>query len=342
MSIFEKTLPLIKETSSLVALEALRLEILGKKGQLGEAMRGLASLDPEERKARGEHFNAQKVSLLEAFAQQKEVLEKEALEKCLAEETLDLSLPLSPRTLRRGGHHPLTVATRDLLTIFEKMGFGVRQGPDIEDDFHNFTALNIPLFHPARATQDTFYLPEGPKGEIFLLRTHTSPVQIRTLVSEKAPLRIVVPGRVFRSDSDATHSPMFHQIEGLVIEEGIHMGHLKGCLEELLHFFFGRPVPLRFRPSFFPFTEPSAEVDILCERQGSQLKIGEGTEWLEVLGCGMVHPQVIANCGLDPHRHQGFAFGMGIERLTMLRAGVTDLRRFFENNLRWLAHYGVS
>ncbi|MGL5784504.1 MAG: phenylalanine--tRNA ligase subunit alpha, partial [Alphaproteobacteria bacterium] len=219
--------------------------------------------------------------------------------------------------------------------------FSVQEGPDIEDEFHNFTALNIPPHHPARAEQDTFYLPDSPDGKQMLLRTHTSPVQIRTMLQQKPPLRFIAPGKVYRCDDDPTHAPMFHQVEGVVLEPGIHMGHLKGCLEAFCRAFFEKEtLALRFRPGFFPFTEPSAEVDLLCDRQGAQLKIGEGSDWLEVLGCGMVHPTVLTNVGVDPAQHQGFAFGMGVERLAMLKYGIGDLRRFFENDQRWLAHYG--
>ena len=221
------------------------------------------------------------------------------------------------------------------------MGFTVAEGPDIEDDFHNFTALNIPPEHPARQEHDTFYLPERDDGSRMVLRTHTSPVQIRTMQKTAPPIRIIVPGRTFRADSDATHSPMFHQVEGLVIDETTHMGHLKGTLIEFCRAVFGvEDLPVRFRPSYFPFTEPSAEVDIGCSRQDGQLKIGAGDEWLEILGCGMVHPKVLENCGIDPGRYQGFAFGVGVERIAMLKYGIPDLRPFFDSDLRWLRHYG--
>ena len=221
------------------------------------------------------------------------------------------------------------------------MGFRVAEGPHIEDDFYNFTALNIPQDHPARQEHDTFYLPEKPDGTRKVLRTHTSPVQIRTMLTEKPPIRIIVPGRTFRFDHDATHSPMFHQVEGLVIDKKTHMGHLRGCLTEFCRAFFDvDDLPLRFRPSYFPFTEPSAEVDIGCRRSGGELKIGNYGEWLEILGCGMVHPKVLANCGIDPDEYQGFAFGMGIDRITMLKYGLPDLRIMYESDLRWLKHYG--
>ena len=227
------------------------------------------------------------------------------------------------------------------MAIFCQMGFTVAEGPDIEDDFHNFTALNIPPEHPARQDHDTFYFEEGEDGERLLLRTHTSPVQIRTMLVQEPPIRIVVPGRTYRADHDATHSPMFHQVEGLVIDEETHMGHLKGCLIEFCRAFFGvDDLPVRFRPSFFPFTEPSAEVDIGCSRSADGLTIGAGDGWLEILGSGMVHPKVLENCNIDPSRYQGFAFGMGVERVAMLKYGIPDLRTFFDSDLRWLRHYG--
>lgn len=340
MTLFDDALEHINTAPSLSDLEHVRTQLLGKKGKLSEAMRQLATLPPEERKAQGEALNHLKEEWVSAFTIRKKNLEEEAMTRQLARETLDVTLPVAERELETGRIHPLSYTIQSLIQIFEKMGFSLREGPDIEDDFHNFTALNIPPLHPARMSHDTFYLTPEEGKERFLLRTHTSPVQIRTLLKEKPPLRIIVPGRVFRADYDQTHTPMFHQIEGLVIDQGIHMGHLKGCLEELCHFFFEKPVPLRFRPSFFPFTEPSAEVDILCDRSGAHLKIGQGDDWLEILGCGMIHPKVIENCGLDPETHQGFAFGMGVERLAMLKYGITDLRRFFENDTRWLTHYG--
>jgi phenylalanyl-tRNA synthetase alpha chain len=340
---FEDALDAIGRTSSLSTLDALRQEILGKKGRLSEAMRQLATLDPEAKRTRGEALNQFKAQWEKAFTTHKNTLESQALDHRLAQETLDVSLPVATSALSTGRIHPLSQLSQELIHIFEKMGFSLRLGPDIENDFNNFTALNIPSHHPARTSHDTFYLTPSEDGTApLLLRTHTSTVQIRTLLQEKPPLRIIAPGRVFRADYDATHTPMFHQLEGLVIEPGLHMGHLKGCLEEFFRLFFGRPVPFRLRPSFFPFTEPSAEVDILCDRQGTQLKIGEGNDWLEVLGCGMVHPEVLRHCDLDPALHQGFAFGMGVERLAMLKYGITDLRRFFENDTRWLAHYGFK
>jgi len=263
-----------------------------------------------------------------------------ALEIRLAGEKLDVTLPV--KSAVEGRIHPISQTIDELIVLFGEMGFAVADGPHIEDDFHNFTALNIPPEHPARQEQDTFYLAAAAAdGGRKLLRTHTSPVQIRTMRTQKPPIRIIVPGRTFRSDHDATHSPMFHQVEGLVIDRSVHMGHLKGCLIEFCRAFFGlADLPVRFRPSYFPFTEPSAEVDIGCSREGGGLKIGAGGDWLEILGCGMVHPKVLKNCGIDPDIYQGFAFGMGIERIAMLKYGIPDLRTFYESDLRWLRHYG--
>jgi phenylalanyl-tRNA synthetase alpha chain len=237
--------------------------------------------------------------------------------------------------------HPLSRTIEEVVAIFAEMGFTVAEGPDIESDYYNFTALNIPEEHPARQEHDTFYLPPDDEGKRKVLRTHTSPVQIRTMEASEPPIRIIVPGRTYRSDHDATHSPMFHQCEGLVIGDGIHMGHLKGCLIDFCRAFFGvDDLPVRFRPSYFPFTEPSAEVDIGCTRDGGGLKIGAGDDWLEILGSGMVNPRVLENCGYDPNKYQGFAFGMGIERIAMLKYGIPDLRTFYDSDLRWMRHYG--
>ena len=338
----------VKSAQDLTALEGLRVSALGKKGSVTELLKTLGGLDPEARRTRGALINALKDRVTAALDQQRQQLEVAALDARLAAERIDVSLP--PRPNAEGKLHPLTQTMDELVAIFGAMNFTVATGPDIEDDWHNFTALNIPPEHPARDMHDTFYL----KSEQLLadsadnisrkvLRTHTSPVQIRHMMAHKPPIRIIAPGRTFRSDHDATHSPNFHQVEGLVIGENIHMGHLKGCLIEFCKAFFEiDEVPLRFRPSFFPFTEPSAEVDIGCDRSGSDLVIGKGNDWLEILGCGMVHPKVMKNCGLDPERWQGFAFGMGIERITMLKYGLPDLRPFFDADLRWLRHYGFS
>jgi phenylalanyl-tRNA synthetase alpha chain len=322
------------------ALEQLRVAILGRSGQLTALLKTLGGLAPEERKARGAALNALKGVVEEALGAAKQKHGRAALDQRLKEERIDVTLPVKADI--DGRVHPISQTIDELVAIFGEMDFTVAEGPHIEDDFHNFGALNIPPEHPARQEHDTFYLtPRAADGNRKVLRTHTSPVQIRTMMSTKPPIRIIVPGRTFRSDHDATHSPMFHQVEGLVIEKNIHMGHLKGCLIEFCRTFFDvDDLPVRFRPSYFPFTEPSAEVDIGCSREGGGLKIGAGADWLEILGCGMVHPKVLANCGLDPAEYQGFAFGLGIERIAMLKYGIPDLRTFYESDLRWLRHYG--
>ncbi|HYM04832.1 MAG TPA: phenylalanine--tRNA ligase subunit alpha, partial [Stellaceae bacterium] len=312
---------------------------LGKKGRITALMKGLAGLDPEARRQRGAALNRLKDEVEEAIGHAARRLEDETLRQRLIGERVDVTLPV--RAESDGRIHPLSQTIDEVVAIFGEMGFRVAEGPDIEDDFHNFTALNIPPEHPARQEQDTFYLNAHEGGHRRVLRTHTSPVQIRTMQAEKPPLRIIVPGRTYRSDHDATHSPMFHQVEGLVIDKATHMGHLKGCLIEFCRAFFDMDdLPVRFRPSYFPFTEPSAEVDIGCSREGGGLRIGPGGQWLEILGSGMVHPKVLANCGIDPAEYQGFAFGMGIERIAMLKYGIPDLRTFYESDLRWLRHYG--
>ena len=338
----------VKSTQDLTALEGLRVSALGKKGSVTELLKTLGGLDPDARRTRGASINALKDRVTAALDQQRQQLEVAVLDARLAAERIDVSLP--PRPHAEGKLHPLTQTMDELVAIFGAMNFTVATGPDIEDDWHNFTALNIPPEHPARDMHDTFYLKsvqsakdDADNAPRKVLRTHTSPVQIRHMMAHKPPIRIIAPGRTFRSDHDATHSPNFHQVEGLVIGENIHMGHLKGCLVEFCKAFFEiDEVPLRFRPSFFPFTEPSAEVDIGCDRSSGDLVIGKGNDWLEILGCGMVHPKVMKNCGLDPERWQGFAFGMGIERITMLKYGLPDLRPFFDADLRWLRHYGFS
>ncbi len=327
------------ETAGLDALETLRVETLGRRGRVTALMKELGTLAPEDRRTAGQALNALKTVVTEALDARRATLEYGALDTRLSEETIDVSLPARPEP--QGGIHPISQAIEEIVAIFCQMGFTVAEGPDIEDDFHNFTALNIPPEHPARQDHDTFYFEEGEDGERMLLRTHTSPVQIRTMLCQEPPIRIVVPGRTYRADHDATHSPMFHQVEGLVIDEETHMGHLKGCLIEFCRAFFGvDDLPVRFRPSFFPFTEPSAEVDIGCSRSADGLTIGAGDDWLEILGSGMVHPKVLENCNIDPARYQGFAFGMGVERVAMLKYGIPDLRTFFDSDLRWLRHYG--
>jgi phenylalanyl-tRNA synthetase alpha chain len=335
----DEILRLIKQATSPDALEQVRVSALGKKGQVTALMKSLAGLDSEARRERGAALNRLKDEVEQAIGHATRRLEDDVLKARLKGERIDVSLPV--RAEGDGRIHPLSQTVDEIVAIFGEMGFSVAEGPDIEDDFHNFTALNIPPEHPARQEQDTFYLPSEADGSRKVLRTHTSPVQIRTMMAVKPPIRIIVPGRTFRSDHDATHSPMFQQVEGLVIDTQTHMGHLKGCLIEFCRAFFDiDDLPVRFRPSYFPFTEPSAEVDIGCSREGGTLKIGAGGDWLEILGSGMVHPKVLANCGIDPTQYQGFAFGMGIERIAMLKYGIPDLRTFYESDLRWLRHYG--
>ncbi|MGH7109216.1 MAG: phenylalanine--tRNA ligase subunit alpha [Stellaceae bacterium] len=340
-SLSSGTLRDIAAAPSPEALEEIRLHVLGRRGSLTEAMKELGRLAPEERRRRGAELNAVKERITEALTAAAARLGRAALEQRLAGERTDITLPVP--FAETGRIHPISQTIDEIVAIFGEMGFAVAEGPHIEEDFYNFTALNIPLEHPARQEHDTFYLSERPDGTRLVLRTHTSPVQIRTMQRQPPPIRIIVPGRTFRCDHDATHSPMFHQVEGLVVDRTTHMGHLKGCLIEFCRAYFGLDdLPVRFRPSYFPFTEPSAEVDIGCSRRGGELKIGAGGDWLEILGSGMVHPQVLRNCGIDPETYQGFAFGMGIERIAMLKYGIPDLRAFYESDLRWLAHYGFS
>ena len=331
----------IKAASSGPALEEIRVALFGRKGSLTALLKGLAALPPEERRRQGALLNTLKEEIEAALGLASRDLDQESLRRRLAAERVDVTLPVASDN--PGRIHPISQTIDEIIAIFGEMGFSVAEGPDIEEDFYNFTALNIPPSHPARQEQDTFYLAPNAEGTRKVLRTHTSPVQIRTMQARKPPLRIIVPGRTFRSDHDATHSPMFHQVEGLVIDRHIHMGHLKGCLIEFCRAFFDlEDLPVRFRPSYFPFTEPSAEVDIGCSRKEGGLTIGAGGDWLEILGSGMVHPKVLANCGLDPAIYQGFAFGMGIERIAMLKYGIPDLRAFYDSDLRWLRHYGFQ
>ena len=277
----------------------------------------------------------------EAIAGRRDTLKRAAIAERLAADKVDVTLPLRESPLERGRIHPVSQVIDEITAIFADMGFSIAEGPDIETDFYNFTALNFPADHPARDMHDTFFFPPKPDGERKLLRTHTSPVQIRTMESVKPPIRVITPGRTYRCDSDQTHTPMFHQVEGLVIDKASHLGHLKWILEEFCKAFFEvQSVKMRFRPSFFPFTEPSLEVDIQCDRRGGEIRFGEGNDWLEILGCGMVHPNVLRNCKLDPNEYQGFAWGMGIDRIAMLKYGMPDLRPFFEADVRWLEHYG--
>ena len=329
----------IKEANSLDDLENLRVQVLGKKGSITSLMKQLGSLEPDKRREAGQILNSLQKNIIESIDNKKSSLEETYLNEKLKNETLDITLPTRPENI--GRIHPLSKTMDEVISIFAQMGFTVAEGPDIESDFYNFTALNIPQEHPARQEHDTFYFNEDENGERKVLRTHTSPVQIRTMEKLKPPLRVIVPGRTYRSDHDATHSPMFHQCEGLVIGDKLNMSHLKGCLIDFCRIFFGvDDLPVRFRPSYFPFTEPSAEVDIGCSRKSGELIIGEGDEWLEILGSGMVNPRVLQNCGLDPNEHQGFAFGMGLERVAMLKYGIPDLRPFFDSDLRWMKHYG--
>jgi len=304
-------------------------------------MKSLGSMDPEQRKIMGPALNGLKNDIQAAITERQKALYAVALDARLQTEKLDVTLPLPPSAQEMGRIHPVSQVMDEIAAIFGDMGLSIAEGPDIEDDFHNFTALNIPAEHPARQMHDTFYFNEREDGSRLVLRTHTSPVQIRTMMSGPPPHRIVAPGRTYRCDSDQTHTPMFHQIEGLVIDKETHIGHLKWVLEEFCKTFFEvDSVKMRFRPSHFPFTEPSFEMDIGCARLGNEIRIGEGDDWLEILGCGMVHPSVLRNVDIDPDVYQGFAFGMGIDRLAMLKYGIPDLRAFFEADLRWLRHYG--
>jgi phenylalanyl-tRNA synthetase alpha chain len=336
------------------ALDAVRVTALGKAGSISSLLKTLGAMSPDERKTQGPLINGLRDRVAVRIAERKAALDAAALEAQLAAERVDLTLPAPPR--RRGAVHPTMQVMDEMVAIFAEMGFSVAEGPDIEDDFHNFTALNFPPKHPAREMHDTFFLRPGPDGERKLLRTHTSPIQVRVMRQLNAapetpwfahgqapPIRIIGPGRTYRCDSDRTHNPMFHQMEGLVIDRNIHMGHLKWTLDAFARRFFETDaVVTRFRPHHFPFTEPSAEMDVRCDRSSGAVKIGEGHDWLEILGGGMVHPNILRNCGLDPDEWQGFAFGMGVDRLGMLKYGMPDVRDMFASDVRWLAHYGFS
>jgi phenylalanyl-tRNA synthetase alpha chain len=324
------------------ALEALRVEALGKQGSISGLMKNLGAMSPDERKTFGPKLNALKDRVTEAIVAKKAAFAEAALDAQLKAETVDVTLPAVKA--RIGTLHPVSQVMEELARIFGEMGFSVEEGPDIESDFNNFTALNFPPKHPARETHDTFFMnATDAEGARKVLRTHTSPVQVRTMLKQKPPIRMICMGRTFRKDSDATHTPMFHQIEGLVIDETTSMADLKSVLIAAIKAFFEvDDVRLRFRPHHFPFTEPSAEVDVGCDRSGGQIKIGAGDDWLEILGSGMVHPNVLKNCGIDPEQYQGYAFGMGIDRLAMLKYGMPDLRDFFAADTRWLKHYGFS
>ncbi|MCE8508766.1 phenylalanine--tRNA ligase subunit alpha [Ruegeria pomeroyi] len=338
-----KYLGQIAEAADEAAIEAIRLAAVGKKGEVALMMRELGKMTPEERQTAGPALNALKDEINSALAAKKAALADAALDERLRGEWLDVTLPA--RNRRQGTLHPISQAREELTAIFAEMGFSVAEGPRIDTDWYNFDALNIPGHHPARAEMDTFYMhrAEGDNRPPHVLRTHTSPVQIRSMEKMGAPLRVICPGGVYRADYDQTHTPMFHQVEGLALDRDISMANLKWTLEEFVKAFFEvDEVELRFRASHFPFTEPSAEVDIRCSWEGGQLKIGEGDDWLEILGSGMVHPKVIAAGGIDPDVYQGFAFGIGIDRLAMLKYGIPDLRAFFDSDLRWLRHYGFA
>ncbi|PFG64655.1 phenylalanyl-tRNA synthetase alpha subunit [Thioclava sp. ES.031] len=339
----DKYLSAVADVTDEAALEEIRLAALGKKGEISLKMRELGKMTPEERQTTGKALNVLKDEIDAALRAKKAALADAALDARLREEWLDVTLPGRPR--RQGTIHPVSQVMDEVTAIFADMGFAVAEGPQIEDDWHNFDALNIAPEHPARQEHDTFFMhrDEGDDRPPHVLRTHTSPVQIRAMLEQGAPIRVIAPGRVYRMDMDQTHTPMFHQVEGLAIGKDISMANLKWVLEEFCKAFFEVDgVELRFRASHFPFTEPSAEVDIRCSWEGGSLKIGEGDDWMEILGSGMVHPKVLQSAGIDPSEWQGFAFGIGIDRLAMLKYGIPDLRAFFESDLRWLKHYGFS
>ena len=331
----------VARADSEAALEAVRLAALGKKGEVSELLKGLGKMSPEERREAGPALNGLRDRIQAALTSKRDALAEAAIDARLAAERLDVTLPLRASPVSRGRIHPISQVVDEITAIFADMGFAVAEGPDIETDRYNFTALNFPEGHPAREMHDTFFL-RGKEGEERrLLRTHTSPVQIRTMEAQKPPIRIVIPGKTYRQDSDATHTPMFHQVEGLVIDKSANIANMKWVLTEFCKTFFEVPsLNMRFRPSFFPFTEPSMEVDIQCDRSGSEVRFGEGSDWMEILGCGMVHPNVLRGVGLDPDEYQGFAWGMGIDRIAMLKYGMPDLRAFFDADIRWIEHYG--
>ena len=334
----ENILLMISNSKTLKELEDLRISYLGKNGLLTQAMKNIANLSIEEKKTFGASLNELKNQIAEEIISHKEKLESEAIELRLISEKIDVTEPI--RKNEMGKIHPVTQVTHEIINIFSSLGFEIASGPEIDDDYHNFTALNIPENHPARQMHDTFYM---NTEQDMVLRTHTSNVQIHKMKKGKPPFKFIAPGRVYRSDHDQTHSPMFHQIEAVYIDKNIHMGHLKGCLEDFLKIFFEtNDISIRLRPSFFPFTEPSAEVDIGYKLENGEIKIGSNEKWLEILGCGMVHRKVIENVGLNPDEYQGFAFGMGIDRIAMLKYGLSDLREFFNSDMRWIKHSGFS
>lgn len=332
-NLLANALQAVESSNDLQGLDKVRVEYLGKQGELTRLLKSLGSLSPEERPKFGQAVNLAKDNISHSIEERRKQLEAKQLAENLKKSSIDVTL--SGRGMELGRLHPITRTLDRIETWFTRLGFKIAEGPEIEDDFHNFEALNIPPYHPARAMHDTFYFPDGK-----LLRTHTSPVQIRAMQTQAPPFRLIAPGRVYRCDYDISHTPMFHQIEGLMVDKGIHFTHLKGILSQFLHAFFEADLPTRFRPSYFPFTEPSAEVDIQCVHcHGEGCRVCSHTGWLEVLGCGMVHPKVLQNCNIDPEKYTGFAFGMGVERLCMLRYGVTDIRLFFENDMRFLEQF---
>jgi phenylalanyl-tRNA synthetase alpha chain len=337
------TIATIAGAADEAALEAVRVGTLGKSGSVSALLKTLGAMTPEQRKEQGPLINGLKERVTAALAARREALKGAALDARLNTETVDVTLPVREAPAEVGRIHPVSQVIDELTTIFADMGFAVAEGPDIETDDLNFGKLNFPEGHPAREMHDTFYFNPKPDGSRMLLRTHTSPVQIRTMMRQKPPIRVICPGRTYRSDSDQTHTPMFHQVEGLVIDKGSHLGHLKWILQEFCRAFFEVDnVKMRFRPSYFPFTEPSLEVDIQCRKTKDDIRFGEGDDWLEILGCGMVHPNVLRNCGIDPDVYQGFAWGMGIDRIAMLKYGIADLRALFDADVRWLSHYGFK
>jgi len=338
-----ETLAAIDAASDESALEAARVAALGKKGSISALLATLGKLTPDERKSRGAAINGLRDKVAGALAARRAVLKDTALEAQLKREAVDVTLPVRLPGIETGRIHPISQVMDEIVAIFADMGFSVAEGPDIESDDYNFGKLNFPPGHPAREMHDTFFLAPNAEGERMVLRTHTSPVQVRTMLAQKPPIRIICPGRTYRRDADQTHTPMFHQIEGLVVDDRATLANLKWVLEEFCKAFFEAPrIGMRFRPSFFPFTSPSLEVDIQCRRSGDEIRFGEGEDWLEILGCGMVHPNVLTNCGIDPEVYQGFAWGIGLDRLAMLKYGLPDLRDFFDAELRWINHYGFK
>lgn len=338
-TIKDKYTSIIYNTNNLKDLDNVRISAIGKKGEISSMMQEIGKMSIDQKKQMGPLLNSLKNDIISQIDQKKNELETIAIDKALENESIDMSLPIN---LSEGTLHPVQQVMEEMAVIFSNMGFSIALGPDIEDDFHNFTALNFPPGHPARDMHDTFFMSSENNKIKKVLRTHTSPVQIRTMIKDEPPIRIIAPGRTFRCDSDQTHTPMFHQVEGLYIDKGIHMGHLKGVLMDFVSKFFETEVEVQFRPHHFPFTEPSAEMDVRYERIGSSIRIGQGSDWMEILGCGMVHPNVLRACGIDPDEYQGFAFGMGVDRLAMLKYGMPDLRDMFSSDTRWLKHYGFG